>query len=360
MEAAAESKGTIRKSFTSYLNFSVGKQLYAVEISGVREVLEYRQIFHLTRIPMINDAIIGVINIRGEIIPIIDLSMRLNNEKMILNPNSGIIIVELDDNGQRVIVGITADRVMGVSRISDDDIVSKPGFGSKIRNDFIENFAMIGDGHVILLRINSLLDFDELSELSGFSIKDLMSIKAAQEDEFSLSGRMYEEETHNKTDEIHYVTLLIEDELYGLQMSRVKEIIRITDMRAVPNSKPFMKGVINIRGRIVPVIDMRERCGLEPKEYQRRTSILIVDVNDVYIGLIVDIVNKVVKIPADSFQYPPHYSSKIDTDFLDGISQINDKIIINLNIDKILSPEEYDYIAKTNFSENIKKEKSDK
>lgn len=359
MEVKAANSVTTRKSFTNYLHFLIENDFYALEISHVREVLEYRQIIHLTRIPMINDTIIGVINIRGEIIPIIDLSMRLYNKKISILPNTCIIIIELDDYGKRVIVGIMADTVKGVYKLTEDDIVTKPGFGNKIRNDFISNFAMIGEEHIILLKTDTLLNFDDLSELSGIDIKDLLSIKVAQGGELIHNEISYEEEdVEYKGDEIHYVTLLIEDELYGIEMSRIKEIIRVTEMRPVPNSKKFMKGVINLRGKMIPVMDMRERCGLEPKEYHKKTSILIVSLNEIYVGLIVDLVNKVVKISNSNIQYPPHYSAKIDTDFLNGISEVNDKIIIIVDIDKILSPEEHEYITKTKFDEKIKKEKS--
>ncbi len=137
-----------------------------------------------------------------------------------------------------------------------------------------------------------------------------------------------------------FVTFLINDETYGVEVLRVKEIVGMTDITPVPNTLHFMKGVINLRGAVVPVVDMRLKFGMNEKEYNSFTVIIIVEVVNRYIGMIVDSVSDVVNIPITSIQETPHFSAKIETDFIKGIGQLEEALVIILDVDKILTTEE--------------------
>ena len=114
----------------------------------------------------------------------------------------------------------------------------------------------------------------------------------------------------------------------------------MTEIVYVPNSPDFMKGVINLRGAVVPVVDMRKRFRMEERKYDMFTVIIIVEVKEILVGMIVDTVSDVVGIPQNAIQETPHFTTKIDTQFIEGIGQTNDKLVIVLDIDKILSAEE--------------------
>ncbi len=137
-----------------------------------------------------------------------------------------------------------------------------------------------------------------------------------------------------------YVTFLIARETYGVEVLRVQEIIGMTGITHVPNSMEFMKGVINLRGTVVPVVDMRLRFGMEEKDYDNFTVILIVEVKGYMVGMIVDSVADVVDIPIKNIQDTPHFSANIRTDYIKGIGRIDEDLVIVLNVDKILSSEE--------------------
>jgi purine-binding chemotaxis protein CheW len=107
-----------------------------------------------------------------------------------------------------------------------------------------------------------------------------------------------------------------------------------------------MKGVINLRGAVVPVIDLRKKFNMENREYDSFTVIIIVEVKDVKIGMIVDSVADVVGLPVTSIQDTPHFSSKIETNFIEGIGQLDNNLIIILNVEKILSVDELDSLDK--------------
>ncbi|MFH0976781.1 MAG: chemotaxis protein CheW [Spirochaetota bacterium] len=144
----------------------------------------------------------------------------------------------------------------------------------------------------------------------------------------------------NAKEEHQHVTFLIGEETYGVGVETVKEIIGMTDITHVPNTAYFMEGVINLRGTVVPVVDMRKKFKMETRQYDTFTVIIIVEVKNRLVGMIVDSVSDVVNIPVSSIQNTPHFTAKIRTDFIKGIGQIDNNLIIILDVDLILTEDE--------------------
>ncbi|HDP80842.1 MAG TPA: purine-binding chemotaxis protein CheW [Spirochaetes bacterium] len=141
-------------------------------------------------------------------------------------------------------------------------------------------------------------------------------------------------------EEQQYVTFIIGEETYGVEVLQVQEIIGMTAITHVPNSLSFMKGVINLRGMVVPVVDMRIKFSMAEKDYDAFTVIIIVEVMKRMVGMIVDSVSDVVSIPVKGIQDTPHFTAKIETDFIRGIGQVEEKLVIILDVDRILTAEE--------------------
>jgi purine-binding chemotaxis protein CheW len=137
-----------------------------------------------------------------------------------------------------------------------------------------------------------------------------------------------------------FVTFTIAEEIYGVEVLKVQEIIGMTLVTHVPNSPPFMKGVINLRGAVVPVVDMRLKFNIKEKEYDAFTVVIIVEVRERLIGMIVDAVSDVAGIPMNTIQDTPHFTAAVDTDFIKGIGQLDSKLVIILDVDRILTVEE--------------------
>jgi len=167
---------------------------------------------------------------------------------------------------------------------------------------------------------------------------------------------MSEIKTRNMEKEIEldveqFVTFLIGDETYGVEVLRVQEIIGMTTITNVPNSLSFMKGVINLRGSVVPVVDMRLKFEMAEKEYDNFTVIIIVEVHGRLIGMIVDSVSDVVSIPVQKIQDTPHFTTKIETDYIKAIGQETDeRLVIILDVDRILTDEELTHLNKDETS----------
>jgi len=137
-----------------------------------------------------------------------------------------------------------------------------------------------------------------------------------------------------------YLTFILGDEEYGLEILKVREIIGLMDITSVPQTPDYIKGVINLRGKVIPVIDLRLKFGMEPAEYTEETCIIVVDMGQAMIGILVDTVSEVLDIAADQIEPPPSFGSRIDTQFILGMGKIKGKVKILLEIDKVLSSEE--------------------
>lgn len=136
-----------------------------------------------------------------------------------------------------------------------------------------------------------------------------------------------------------YLTFLLDDEEYGLEILKVREIIGIMDITKVPQTPAFVEGVINLRGKVIPVIDLRTKFGLQRAEYNDQTCIIVVDVG-LLTGIIVDTVKEVHDIPGPNIEPPPHLGSSVDTSFILGMGKVKEDVKILLDVDKVLSTEE--------------------
>jgi purine-binding chemotaxis protein CheW len=138
-----------------------------------------------------------------------------------------------------------------------------------------------------------------------------------------------------------YLTFDLASEEYGLEILKVQEIIGIMAVTRVPRTPEFIRGVINLRGKVIPVVDLRLKFGMETKEDTRRTSIVVVQITrqgrQVTMGIIVDDVSEVIDIDGASIEPAPEFGANVDTEFILGVAKINQKVVMLLDVDKILS-----------------------
>jgi purine-binding chemotaxis protein CheW len=137
-----------------------------------------------------------------------------------------------------------------------------------------------------------------------------------------------------------YLTFVLADETYGLEILKVREIIGLMDVTAVPQTPSFVKGVINLRGKVIPVMDLRLKFGMPAGTTTDETCIIVVDVGQVEMGILVDHVSEVLSIDAADIQDTPSFGTNIDTSFILGIGKAGGKVSILLDIGKVLSTAE--------------------
>ncbi len=148
---------------------------------------------------------------------------------------------------------------------------------------------------------------------------------------------------HNK-----FLTLLLGNETYGIPILKVKEIIGMMTITHVPKMPDYLKGVINLRGKIIPVIDLRLKFGMADRDYDDRTCIVVTEIQAEFgpklSGLVVDTVSEVLDIAPSSVEPPPS-SSQAEQEFLTGLGKVKDKVVLLVDIDRILTDKEKESIT---------------
>ncbi len=141
-----------------------------------------------------------------------------------------------------------------------------------------------------------------------------------------------------------YLTFTLESEEYGIGILKVKEIIGMMQITTVPRTPEFVKGVINLRGKVIPIIDLRLRFGMKSEDYDERTCIIVVEIDleaeIVLVGIVVDSVSEVLNIKEEDVEDAPTFGTRLETDYILGMAKIEGGVKMLLNIDKVLNREE--------------------
>jgi purine-binding chemotaxis protein CheW len=141
-----------------------------------------------------------------------------------------------------------------------------------------------------------------------------------------------------------YLTFTLAEEEYGIGILKIKEIIGMMPITSVPQTPDFVKGVINLRGKVIPVVDLRSRFGMAETDYTERTCIIVVEIRGqngtVMIGIVVDSVSEVLNIKGEDIEPTPTFGTRLDTEFILGMAKMEGGVKILLDIDKVLGYEE--------------------
>lgn len=146
--------------------------------------------------------------------------------------------------------------------------------------------------------------------------------------------------------QVQVVTFVIDRETFSIHINRVQEIIMMQDVTRIPRSLPFVDGVLNLRGRVIPVISLRRRLGFADVEHDRRTRVVVVEVTGRILGLVVDRVEEVLTLDSSRIEPPPAMISGIGREFIEGVGKRGERIIVLLDIEKLFDEEEMDQIAR--------------
>lgn len=174
------------------------------------------------------------------------------------------------------------------------------------------------------------------------------------------SSTVLEKRESRSAQEGKYLTFALGQEEYGLEILKVREIIGYIDVTRVPQVPEHVLGVINLRGQVIPVIDLRQKFGMPTAERTDETCIIVVEItrNEQHVstGIVVDRVSEVLDIAEKMIEQTPQFGSNIDTDFILGMGKIGDSVKILLDIDKVLNSTDMKMLAKMNQQETKKSE----
>ncbi len=139
---------------------------------------------------------------------------------------------------------------------------------------------------------------------------------------------------------LQLVTFSLGPEEFGVNILKVKEIIRTMEISKVPRAPTYVEGVINLRNIVIPIIDLRSRFELATRQFDSNTRIIVIEISDFLVGFIVDSVSEVLRIPLSTVEPPPPVVSGLEADYISGVGKLQEKLLILLDLDKLLSVEE--------------------
>ena len=145
-----------------------------------------------------------------------------------------------------------------------------------------------------------------------------------------------------------YLTFTLGQEEYGLEILKVQEIKGYSPITPIPNTPPYIKGVMNLRGTVIPVVDLRSKLSMAAAEYNQFTVIIVVTVGAKVMGLIVDAVSDVLNIPKEDIQATPDFGAQVDARFINGMAKAGEKLVVLLDIEKVLGGEELAVLSGAN------------
>ncbi len=313
------------------VGFRLGEEQYAVGISEVQEIIRVPEV---TRIPKAPEFVEGVINLREKVLPVLSLRKKFALEDVKKMDSQRIIVVNIDG----ISTGMIVDSVSEVLRLPKDSIEPPPPLLSGLDTDHLQGIGKLKDGKklLLLLDLHKLLTTSEKEKLSQLSKTGETNIDKDKREERKM------------TEEEQLVSFKIENEEFGVNIEEVQEIIRLPEITKVPQAPFFVEGVINLRGNVLPVIDLRKRFDLEATKKTNATRIVVANVESKTTGIIVDSVSEVLRLPKDSIEPPPPIIAGIEAKYLRGIGKLNEgkRLLILLNLKEILTVREEDKVRK--------------
>jgi len=333
------------------VGFRLGGEEYAVGISEVQEIIRLPEI---TKVPKAPSFVEGVINLREKILPIISLRKKFGLEDIEKADSLRVIVVNI--NG--LSIGMIVDSMSEILRLSKDSIEPPPPIIAGLDTENLEGIGKLEEGKrlLLLLNLHNLFTTSEKRELSQLNKTKETNVDKDKRER----GKVTEEE--------QLVSFEIENEEFGVNVEEVQEIIRLPEITRVPQAPFFVEGVINLRGDILPVIDLRKRFDLEATQKTNATRIVVVNTDSKTTGIIVDSVSEVLRLPKDSIEPPPPIIAGIEGKYLRGIGKLNggEKLIILLDLkkeilavgeeDKVEMKKEEEFTSSDSDKENAKSE----
>jgi len=303
------------------VSFLLDKEEYAIGIMMVKEIIRVPQI---VKIPNCEAFIEGVVSLRSLVLPIINLRTCFGMEYMEINDRTRILVVDMGS----FTAGLLVDKVSEVLRIPTSIIQPPPKFTSQ-NVEQLKGVAKLNNGNRMIL----VLEPSKLvSDVQINSISEINEIPEQITDEKSMIRQSIEEE--------QLVTFKIDMEEYGIKIANVQEINRMTNITKVPRAPACIEGIVNLRGNIIPALNLRRLFNLTDKQVSDATRIIIVDFEGRKTGIVVDSVSEVLRFDKALIEAPPDIlNCGVDKEYIEGVGKLQGgkRMILILDISRVLS-----------------------
>ncbi len=342
------------------VSFSVADQEYSFDITATQEIIRLPET--INAVPQAPAHVVGMVNLRNRVLPLMRLSTMFGLPQTELSEVNRIVVLTLARAGALSMVGVIVDEVREVLRIHRDQVEEVPALlmdGRDMRE--LEGICQLDKGKriVTLLSAEKLFQREDIQEaVNSVEAQQIETspisetgdeVHAASEEVDDMSAA----EQYDEDYEPQLVVFNLSDQEYGVMIESVREILRLpSNLTQVPKTSDFVEGMINLRGAVLPIIDMRTRFGLSRLEQNDRQRIIVLNQDHVLTGYIVDSVSEVMRLQADQIEAAPELSAE-QAQVMGRIVNLRDKkrIITVLEPQQLLSTEEQQQlVADTNES----------
>jgi purine-binding chemotaxis protein CheW len=297
-----------------YVTFTLGSESFGINLKMVEEIIELPAV---TKVPDAPPYVLGVICLRDQVLPLLDFNQLLHAEPA-EQPVQGDMVILLSFG--RAKLGIVVDGIQEIIRIKEEDILPPPQTLSEREAADLEGIVLRSDRMVSLLKVMDIINGEDQAKIAAMS-SSLMPDRVEEVASFDLP----------------LVVFRLGSEAYSLRLHEVREIIMVGNITPIPRAPSFIEGVLNLRGEVMPVIDLRERFGLPRQPVTSVSRIVITPIGGVGTGLIVDSVEEVKSVDQRRLEDPPKVTAVGANTFIEKVARVDQNVIFLLNVQCLLT-----------------------
>lgn len=301
-----------------FVTFRLGAESFGIALHEVEEIVELPPV---TKVPDAPDYVLGVICLRDQIMPLVDLSEILSIEQGSAERKRDMVVL-LSFGAAKI--GVVVDEIQEILRIQDGQTLPPPQTLSEAEREHLEGILLLPGRMVSLINVLKIITGDDQEKIAAMGRGLGLADTRAQETIPSLE----------------LVVFRLGPESYGLRLHQVREIIMVGQVTPVPRAPHFVDGVLNLRGEVMPVVDLRTRFGLERVEATSISRILITSIGGVFTGLVVDAVDEVRPVDLHRFGPPPSVTAVGANRYIEKVARLDNGMIFLLELQQLLTDTE--------------------
>ncbi len=316
--AADEGEEDLEADGTPYVTFQMGAESFGIALHQVEEIIELPAV---TKVPDAPDYVLGVICLRDQVLPLVDLSEILAIEQGPEDRRREMVVLLSFGSAK---IGVVVDAIQEILRVEESQVLPPPQTLSETEREHLEGILLLPGRMVSLINVLKIITGDDQEKIAamgqGLGLGDTRATEAAPS--------------------LELVVFRLGPESYGLRLHEVREIVMVGQITPVPRAPQFVEGVINLRGEVMPVVDLRTRFGLERVEATSVSRILITAIGGVFTGLVVDAVEEVRPVEMDRFGPPPAVTAVGANRYIEKVARMDQGMIFLLQIQQLLTDAE--------------------
>jgi purine-binding chemotaxis protein CheW len=313
--AGDEDAEEIEEDGRPFVTFRLGSESFGIALQEVEEIVELPPV---TKVPDAPDYVLGVMCLRDQVMPLVDLSEIMSIQQGESERKRDMVVLLSFGSAK---IGVVVDEIQEILRVQDDQVLPPPQTLSEAERDHLEGILLLPGRMVSLINVLKIITGDDQEKIAAMGQGLGLTDTRAQEALPSLE----------------LVVFHLGPESYGLRLHEVREIIMVGQITPVPRAPQFVDGVLNLRGEVMPVVDLRTRFGLERVEATSISRILITSIGGVYTGLVVDAVDEVRPVELHRFGPPPAVTAVGANRYIEKVARLENGMIFLLELKQLLT-----------------------